>query len=59
MAAHCAASTMNPRNHPLHPLLRLGCAEGWPVQADDVMKQVICEHVRPHGLVSPETVTVT
>ena len=50
MATHGAASTMNPRNHPLHPLLKLRCAEGWPVQADDVMKQVVREHVRPHGL---------
>lgn len=43
MASHCAASTMNPRNDPLHPLFSLRCAEGWSVKAD-VMKQVLRKH---------------
>ena len=37
MASHCAASTLNPRNGPLHPLFSQRCAEGWSVKAD-VMK---------------------
>ena len=49
MASHCAESTMNPRNDPVHPPLRLSCADGWSVKAD-VMKQLLRKHVRPQGL---------
>lgn len=32
-----------------HPLFSLSCAEGWSVKAD-IVKQVLREHYRPHGL---------
>ena len=48
MASHCAVSTMNPRDDPLHALFSLSCATGWSVKAD-VMKQVLRQHFRPHA----------